>query len=76
MKENRPSAALKQFEFTRANPEQLAKFDSRTKICTMNCGPHRDDQRDNRERKFLCDDCLTTEAPNAELTGCGPKVEK
>lgn len=43
--------------FQRADPTALAAFDPGTKHCTMNCGPHRDDPRDNAERKFLCDDC-------------------
>lgn len=44
--------------FPRADPVALAKFDPRTKVCTMNCGPHKDDPRDAKERKFLCTDCL------------------
>ncbi len=45
--------------FERADPEALAKFDPSTKLCTMNCGPHRDDPRSNAEVKFLCNDCHT-----------------
>ncbi len=45
--------------FTRADPAALARFDPRTKVCTMNCGPHRDDPRSNVERQFLCGDCQT-----------------
>lgn len=55
-------------DFQRADPEELAKFDPRTKVCTMNCGPHADDPRDDKERKFLCDDCLTRQAPNAKVS--------
>lgn len=62
-------------EFQRADPEALAKFDPRTKVCTMNCGPHRDDPRGNKERKFLCDDCETREVSNAELSGSTPRTE-
>lgn len=43
--------------FTRADPAALAQFDIRTKVCVMNCGPHRDDPRDVKERRFLCNDC-------------------
>lgn len=55
-------AVSKPIEFTRADPAQLAKFDARTKVCTMNCGPHRDDPRETKERKFLCGECETNEA--------------
>lgn len=44
--------------FTRAEPADLEGFDPSTKLCTMNCGPHRDDPRSYAERKFLCEDCL------------------
>lgn len=44
-------------EFPRADPAELAKFDPSTKVCTMNCGGHRDDPRDDVERKLLCGDC-------------------
>ncbi len=55
---HQPPDARKPLEFHRADPAQLAKFDPNTKICTMNCGPHRDDPRTYAERKFLCNDCL------------------
>ncbi len=48
-------------KFERADPESLARFNPETKICTMNCGPHKDDPRSTKERKFLCGDCY----PNA-----------
>lgn len=51
--------------FTRADPAELARFDPATKICVMNCGPHRDDPRTPAERKLLCGDCW----PNQEITG-------
>jgi len=43
--------------FPRADPKALARFDPDTKLCVMNCGPHRDDPRDRKERKYLCHDC-------------------
>lgn len=48
----------KTIEFQRADPEELAKFDPTTKVCTMNCGPHVLDPRTTKERKFLCADCM------------------
>ena len=44
--------------FTRADPAALARFDPLSKMCTMNCGPHRDDPRSRKERMFLCPECL------------------
>ena len=49
--------------FPRADPDALKAFDPRTKICVMNCGPHNLDPRDDKERKFLCDDCYTNDDP-------------
>ena len=43
--------------FTRADPAALARFDPRTKVCSMNCGPHRLDPRSDTERAFLCPEC-------------------
>jgi len=51
----------RKIDFRRANQSELDEFDELTKACTMNCGPHRDDPRRDKERKFLCEDCLTTE---------------
>jgi hypothetical protein len=48
--------------FTRADPKALAAFDPRTKQCTMNCGPHRDDPRTWQERQFLCPECQEVSA--------------
>lgn len=45
--------------FQRADPAALAEFDEASKVCTMNCGPHKDDPRSNKERKFLCEDCIS-----------------
>jgi len=42
----------------RADPAELARFDPRTKLCTMNCGRHRDDPRTDAECKLLCGDCV------------------
>ncbi len=47
------------FYWPRADPLALASFDLRSKICVMNCGPSTDDPRSDRERLFLCDECLT-----------------
>lgn len=41
----------------RANLAELAKFDSSTKVCVMNCGKNARDPRSDKELKFLCDDC-------------------
>ena len=43
--------------WTRADPEALARFDPRTKVCSMNCGPSTDDPRCSNERALLCDEC-------------------
>ncbi len=48
--------------FTRADPRELERFDIRSKICTMNCGPHRDDPRTLAERRLLCPECLPRSA--------------
>lgn len=50
-------AAERPIEWPRADPAELAKFDPSTKVCNMNCGPHKDDPRSRAERLFLCDDC-------------------
>lgn len=42
----------------RADPAALAKFDPRTKVCTMNCGQALGDPRSSAECKLLCEDCL------------------
>jgi hypothetical protein len=57
-------ANAKPIEFPRADPAELAKFDPITKVCTMNCGPHAQDPRTDKERRFLCDDCMTRDVPN------------
>ncbi len=44
-------------DWPRADPAALAAFDPSTKLCTMNCGPHRDDPRTRAECKLLCGDC-------------------
>lgn len=49
----------KPIEFPRADLKALVEFDPRTKRCSMNCGPHRQDTRSDKERLFLCGDCYT-----------------
>ena len=39
------------------DPATLASFDPRAKVCSMNCGPQRDDPRTREERLLLCDEC-------------------
>lgn len=51
-----PPAAMP-IEWPRADPGELANFDPASKICNMNCGPHKNDPRTRAERLFLCDDC-------------------
>lgn len=60
MKRQKPQQehqALQPLVFTRADPAALASFDPRSKICSMNCGPQRDDPRTREERLLLCDEC-------------------
>lgn len=59
MKKKQTIQPAKQIVFQRADPEALDMFDPDTKRCTMNCGPHAQDPRTNKERKFLCDECTT-----------------
>ena len=49
---------LQALEWPRADPAALAAFDPSTKLCTMNCGQHRDDPRTRAECKLLCGDCV------------------
>ena len=42
-----------QLVFERVDPELLKNFDMSTKRCTMNCGPHAQDPRSEKERVFL-----------------------
>ena len=46
-----------QLVFERVDPELLKNFDMSTKRCAMNCGPHAQDPRSEKERVFLCEDC-------------------
>lgn len=48
--------------FPRADPRELERFDIRSKICVMNCGPHTDDPRGDAERLLLCEECLPRSA--------------
>jgi hypothetical protein len=45
-------------DWPRADPAELARFDPRSKACTMNCGPSSMDPRSSAERMLLCEDCL------------------
>jgi hypothetical protein len=45
-------------QWPRADQAALAAFDPSAKLCTMNCGPHRDDPRTRAECKLLCGDCV------------------
>lgn len=67
-KKNMPPKVYPPIEWPRADPEALARFDPKTKTCTMNCGPHEHDPRSWAECKFLCDDCLITE--RAKMKNC------
>ncbi|MBP7610126.1 MAG: hypothetical protein KA760_11550 [Steroidobacteraceae bacterium] len=53
-----PSAVI----LTGAEVAELAKFDPRSKVCSMNCGPHAEDPRSEVERMFLCPECHPVEA--------------
>lgn len=69
----KPPAPLEQpLTFTRADPAELARFDPSTKICMMNCGPHRDDPRTSAERKLLCPECW----PNVRVEAPQPAPRK
>lgn len=59
----------------RADPEALAKFDPRTKECTMNCGKHADDPRSAAECKFLCEDCVPA-TPRKQYVDMPQNVEQ
>ena len=48
---------MSKYEWQRADPDELAKFDPSTKVCTMNCGPAFGDPRSTAERMLLCDEC-------------------
>ena len=58
-----PPPPLAPLMWTRADPATLASFDPRTKVCSMNCGPHADHPRSHAERAFLCPECHTVEVP-------------
>lgn len=58
MSYSKPKVIEAAIAWGRADQEELDKFDPSSKICTMNCGPHRDDPRSHEERKFLCQDCI------------------
>jgi hypothetical protein len=52
-----PCPPVAPIAWTRADPDELARFDPRTKVCSMNCGPSTDDPRSANERALLCDEC-------------------
>jgi hypothetical protein len=56
-----PAPAAAPMVWPRADPEALARFDPRTKVCSMNCGPSSADPRTAAERSFLCDECWVVE---------------
>lgn len=56
----------KPLSWPRTDPAELAKFDPRTKQCTMNCGPHSLDPRSRKERLFQCDECSICSLPPAQ----------
>ena len=63
--------ASEPLDFPRADPVALKRFDPRTKVCDMNCGPHRLDPRTLAERKLLCVECIqVTRSKNCERTDC------
>ena len=63
-------AALGAQMWPRVSHAALATFDPRTLLCTMNCGPHRDDPRTDAERKLMCGDCINlTSGRVAEVKG-------
>ena len=51
-------AACMPLQWPRAHPADLARFDPRSRYCTMNCGPHAEDPRTEAERRLLCGDCV------------------
>lgn len=53
-----PPAQPQPVRWPRADPVALKNFDPRSKQCTMNCGPSKDDPRTTAERKLLCDECI------------------
>src|SRR5574340_715743 len=52
-----------QVNWCRADPVELSILDPTTRLCVMNCGPHRDDPRSDTERKRLCNDWLKVSKP-------------
>ena len=61
-KPTKARALMAPYEWTRADPAALARFDQRTKVCSMNCGPSTYDPRSANERALLCDDCWVVTA--------------
>lgn len=61
MKKPQAVKRTESIDFPRADPTALGRFDPGSKVCTMNCGPHAQDPRSDVERKFLCDECISTQ---------------
>lgn len=53
----KPAPRSRTIAWPRADAAAVAEFDPTTKVCVMNCGPHDDDPRSDKERKLLCDEC-------------------
>lgn len=51
----------KQPVFPRSTEAEMVGFDLSSKVCTMNCGNHKDDPRTEKEHKFQCTDCIVKE---------------
>lgn len=68
MKNKQTVQPVKGIVFKRADSEALATFDPDTKRCVMNCGPHAQDPRSNKERQFFCDECITIPAKPKQPT--------
>jgi hypothetical protein len=56
-KRAKPCPQIATMVWPRADPAELARFDPRTKVCSMNCGPSTADPRSANERALLCDEC-------------------
>lgn len=58
MKKAKPvPAAPAVIVWSRTDPEELKRFDSTTKICTMNCSQIAADPRSKLEARYQCEDC-------------------
>ena len=57
-KPKKPAPPIEAIVWPRSTQAEMAGFDPKTKICTMNCGRHRADPRSPEEFKFQCTDCV------------------